>query len=55
MHGKGTSTWLDGSKYEGDWVENKQHGKGIHTFKSGNKFASTWENGKRVGEQDWIE
>ena len=27
-HGKGTYQWNDGSKYEGDWVENKITGNG---------------------------
>ena len=37
IHGKGVSTWADGSRYEGDWVYNKQHGKGVWTYGSGAK------------------
>ena len=28
QHGKGKYKFLDGLKYEGDWVYNKIHGKG---------------------------
>ena len=31
-HGTGTQTWLDDSKYHGDWVENKMTGKGTYSI-----------------------
>jgi len=27
-HGKGKATYIDGSTYEGDWVEGRRHGNG---------------------------
>jgi hypothetical protein len=34
FHGKGTYSWSDGRKYEGDWVEDKRTGKGIYIAKN---------------------
>jgi len=27
-HGKGKTTWIDGTYYEGDWIHNKREGYG---------------------------
>jgi hypothetical protein len=35
MHGKGKSTWSDGTVLEGDWVHNRLHGKGKMTSQEG--------------------
>ena len=29
MHGVGTSTFADGSKYAGEWKDGKKHGEGV--------------------------
>ena len=41
MHGKGTYTLANGSKYVGEWKDGKQNGQGTFTWaKSGNKYAA---------------
>ena len=32
MHGKGTISWADGRKYEGEYKDDKKHGYGIFTW-----------------------
>jgi hypothetical protein len=41
-HGKGTFTWADGTKYEGDWAENSIHGIGIMSWPNGRKFSGSF-------------
>ncbi len=31
-------TLVDGSKYEGDWKDDKPHGNGIHKFPDGSTY-----------------
>ena len=38
ISGKGTYTWLDGRKYEGEWLNNNMHGRGIYTWRDGRKY-----------------
>ena len=46
-HGKGTKTWANGDKYEGDWEDDKQHGKGTKTRANGTVIHSgAWRNGE---------
>lgn len=47
--GRGTYEFVDGSKYEGDFVSGKIHGKGILTFTDGSKYLGNWQNQKRTG------
>lgn len=42
ISGKGAYTWLDGRKYEGDWLNNNMHGKGIYTWKDGRKYEGEY-------------
>ena len=39
-HGQGTHKWANGSKYEGEWKNNKPNGigKGVSIFPNGNKY-----------------
>ena len=46
---KGVYTWLDGRKYEGEWVDNNMHGKGIYTWKDGRKYEGDYANDKKHG------
>ena len=46
MHGKGTYTWSDGRKYEGDYVNDKKEGLGTYTWADGRKYQGLWLNGK---------
>ena len=34
-------TWLDGAKYEGDFVNGNMHGKGTKTWLDGRKYSNT--------------
>ena len=47
----GTRTFGDGSKYVGEWRNNKRHGQGTYTWDRGRsyKYVGEWRNGKRHG------
>jgi len=47
--GKGTYTFADGTKYVGEWVENKMHGDGVFTDKSGREWKGKFYNGSGPG------
>jgi len=47
--GKGTITWSNGDKYEGDFVDNQVTGKGTITWSNGDKCTGTFQNGQPVG------
>jgi hypothetical protein len=36
--GTGKYTWVDGSTYEGSWIDNKISGHGIYLWKDGRKY-----------------
>ena len=39
-------TWVSGSKYVGEWKDDKMHGQGIETLANGTiKHSGEWENG----------
>ncbi|WP_443636098.1 trypsin-like peptidase domain-containing protein [Candidatus Njordibacter sp. Uisw_058] len=46
----GTKIWADGSKYAGEWKENKKNGQGTMTFASGSSYVGDWKNDKRTGQ-----
>jgi len=37
-HGHGIYEYADGSKYIGEWVEDKKEGKGVETWPNGDRF-----------------
>jgi competence protein ComEC len=45
-----TYTYPDGSKYEGEWQDNKRHGRGIWTRPDGMRYEGEWENDKPSGQ-----
>ena len=47
--GRGTAKWPDGSKYEGNWYENKQHGRGTYTFADGCTYKGMFKAGIKEG------
>ena len=49
IDGKGTYTWPDGRKYEGEYYCNKKHGFGVFTWKDGSRYEGPWLNGKKHG------
>ena len=36
--GRGTYTFSDGGRYEGEWLAGKPHGQGIRTWPDGNRY-----------------
>ena len=40
---------MDGSKYEGEWKEDKQHGQGIETCPDGISYEGSYVDGKKNG------
>ena len=49
-HGHGTMTYVDGSKYIGEWKNDRRHGKGTITFPDGVKYIGEYKDGKRHGQ-----
>lgn len=50
MEGKGTESWSDGRKYEGDFKNGKKDGEGTFCWPNGNKYLGTWKHGKQNGQ-----
>jgi hypothetical protein len=48
-HGKGTATFSDNSKYEGDWMNGLRHGKGRETYTDGDYYDGDWQNDTPCG------
>ena len=42
----GTFTWASGSKYIGEWKDNKRNGQGTFTFPSGDVKEGVWKDGE---------
>src|SRR3990167_354977 len=47
-NGIGTFFYADGSKYEGEWVENQKHGYAIHTLEDGSVNEGYYERDRLV-------
>jgi len=45
----GTFTWSNGTKYEGEWKDDKEHGLGIKIWSDGARYEGLWEEGKFQG------
>jgi len=50
QNGYGTSTFPNGNKYVGDFVDGKFHGLGIFYFTDGNKYIGDWVEEVREGK-----
>eukprot|EP01006_Ploeotia_vitrea_P053660 TRINITY_DN67806_c2_g1_i1.p1 TRINITY_DN67806_c2_g1~~TRINITY_DN67806_c2_g1_i1.p1 ORF type:complete len:180 (+),score=29.11 TRINITY_DN67806_c2_g1_i1:331-870(+) len=48
--GKGTLKCVNGSVYEGDWLNDKLHGQGVVTFSSENRYEGEFKAGMRCGK-----
>ena len=46
----GTYTYGDGSKYVGEWRDDKQHGQGTYTYADGSKYVGEYRDGLRNGQ-----
>eukprot|EP01092_Planopodium_desertum_P004275 TRINITY_DN1860_c0_g1_i2.p1 TRINITY_DN1860_c0_g1~~TRINITY_DN1860_c0_g1_i2.p1 ORF type:complete len:230 (-),score=0.53 TRINITY_DN1860_c0_g1_i2:112-768(-) len=53
MHGKGTYTYKDGRKYEGEWSEGFKQGQGTYTRPSGDKYEGFFRQDKFEGFGRW--
>ena len=45
----GYGEWLNGDRYEGEWIGKKPHGNGILKYPSGDMFYGRFNNGKMCG------
>jgi hypothetical protein len=40
---KGTYTYVNGNKYDGEWVNDKKHGRGVyHYYSTNEKYDGEW-------------
>ena len=66
-NGRGSLTLVNGARFEGDYVNDRQTGKGIYTWSDGDRYEGnfisdqrtgrgiyTWMNGNRY-EGDWLD
>ena len=44
-HGQGTATFADGSKYVGEFKDDKYDGQGTYTFADGAKYVGEYKDG----------
>eukprot|EP00347_Sterkiella_histriomuscorum_P011997 403370285 len=49
-HGKGRLTYIDGSFYEGNWVNGKKEGFGLSKSRDGIQYEGNWLNDMKNGE-----
>ena len=53
-HGKGVMTYNNGTKYDGEFFENKINGKGKYTYANGDFYEGDFVNGIRTGKGKYI-
>ena len=41
--------WIDGRKYEGQWLNNNMHGQGVYEWKDGRKYEGSYLDDKKHG------
>lgn len=49
-HGQGTFIYLDGSKYEGAWVNDVREGFGTYYYANGDRYEGEWKDHLRHGQ-----
>jgi len=49
-NGYGTWVGIDGSYYEGEWLQGRWHGEGTHNLPDGNIYLGNYHNGLRNGQ-----
>ena len=47
--GRGVYKWINGEKYDGDWLDGYKHGKGIWRSNKGDEYIGDWVNGRAEG------
>jgi len=53
-HGKGTQVWTDGSKYEGNWRNDKANGRGRLIHADGDVYVGEWKDDKAHGNGTYL-
>jgi hypothetical protein len=53
MEGKGTFTWPDNRKYNGEYKNDKKEGYGYFEWADGRKYKGYWKNGKQHGNGEF--
>ena len=48
-HGRGKAMWTDGSKYDGEWYENKIQGFGTMVWPDGRMYQGEWFHNEMTG------
>ena len=54
MEGKGEYTWIDGSVYNGNYINNCKNGFGVITWPNGKKFYGNFVNNEPHGDGAYI-
>jgi len=49
-HGRGTITWENGGRYDGEWCDGKANGHGIMDYANGDRYEGKWKDGCRFGQ-----
>ena len=49
--GQGTTTWSNGSRYEGSYSGGKRSGQGTYTWTNG-RYVGEWRDGRRFNGRD---
>ena len=47
---RGTQTYTDGSRYEGEIRNGKRHGRGTYIYANGNRYRGDWHDNKKHGQ-----
>jgi hypothetical protein len=55
MEGRGTESWADGRKYEGEFKNGKKDGEGTFMWPNGNKYIGAWRKDKMHGNGIYID
>jgi hypothetical protein len=50
----GSTTYVSGNKYTGEWKDGKRHGSGTFEFINGEKYIGEYKNDKREGQGRYI-
>ena len=49
LHGRGTATWANHNRYEGEWRDGRFHGRGTYNWAKGSGYEGEWRDGEPHG------